>query len=276
MTGKVVARSWSASFEDTFTAPTLASAWSEQVRGRESVYAPRTCARTDASAHRVEGGVLKLGVILDPQLADQRCHYTSEGVAGEQSFILTSQIATENSYSFTHGIAAARIKPQQAKGMHSGFWLLPQDVAAFTAGADPSLGTEMDVMEFFGEAPSGRETIGSHIHHYLSNVESVKRGGLFRDARLALSDGADWWDEFHVFSMEWTPEHYIFRVDGREYYRETNDISMVNQYLVLSMLASDYELDELTADELGDTADVDWVRVWDATSTSSRKAARQR
>jgi hypothetical protein len=48
---------------------------------------------------------------------------------------------------------------------------------------------------------------------------------------------------------------------------------------VLSNLTSDYELGELTADELGDTAQVDWVRVFDATSrqtsrvTSGRKAS---
>ena len=110
------------------------------------------------------------------------------------------------------------MKPQQARGMHSGFWLLPEG-SKFTDG-DASAGTEIDVMEFFGETPNGRETIGSFVYYYEADWRSMKHGGLFRDARQSLSDGASWWDEFHVFSMEWTPEHYIFRVDGREYYRE--------------------------------------------------------
>ena len=70
-------------------------------------------------------------------------------------------MATEHTLLFRHGIAAARIKPQQAKGMHSGFWLLPEGTR-FTDG-DPSAGTEIDVMEFFGMTPRGRETIGSFV-----------------------------------------------------------------------------------------------------------------
>jgi beta-glucanase (GH16 family) len=118
--------------------------------------------------------------------------------------------------------------------------------------------------------PNGRETIGSFVSYYEPGWRNVKHGALFREARQALGEGARWWEEFHVFSVEWTPEHYIFRVDGREYHRETNAVSLAQQYLVLSMLASDHELAELTADELDDTAQVDWVRVYDAASTTSR------
>jgi beta-glucanase (GH16 family) len=87
-----------------------------------------------------------------------------------------------------------------------------------------------------------------------------------------LDPRRDWWDEFHVFSVEWTPTEYVFRIDGRELYRETDAVSQAQQYLVLSMLASDYELDELTADEIGrDTAQVDWVQVFDATSSEAAR-----
>ncbi len=275
VTGKVASRTWSTAFQDTFSAATLdAAVWSDQKRERESVYAPRTCARTDPSTRRVEGGVLHLGVGVDPTMAGQTCHYTTPEGSGDQSYLVTSQIATENSYLFTHGIAAARIKPQQAKGMHSGFWMLPQD-SKFTE-YDPSAGTEVDIMEFFGQAPSGRETIGSFVSYYEPGWKAVKTGELFSEARQALGAGASWWDEFHVFSMEWTPESYIFRVDGREYYREARAVSMAQQYLVLSMLSSDYELSQLTADELSQSAEVDWVQVWDATSSVSGRAPRLR
>ncbi len=275
VTGRVASRAWTPAFQDTFSSSALDSnVWSDQKRERESVWAGRTCARTDASARRVDGGVLHLGVALDPTMLGQTCHYTTPEGSGDQSYLVTSQVATENSYLFTHGIAAARIKPQQAKGMHSGFWMLPQD-SKFTDN-DPSAGTEIDVMEFFGESASGAETIGSFVSYYEPGWKAVKTGELFGEARQALGAGADWWNEFHVFSMEWTPANYIFRVDGREYYREPRAVSMAQQYLVLSMLSSDYELDELTADELDDTADVDWVQVWDATSTTSGRAPRMR
>lgn len=275
LTGRVVARAWSPAFEDTFSGTTLdATVWNDQRREHESVYAPRTCARTDAAARRVEGGVLKLGIALDPERLDQRCQYTTDTETGEQSYLLTSQVSTENTRLFRYGIVAARMKPQQAKGMHSGFWLLPEGTK-FTDG-DPSAGAEIDVMEFFGSKPNGRETIGSFVSYYNPGWQSVKRGGMFREARRALSDGANWWDEFHVFSLEWTPTEYIFRVDGREYHREPNAVSQAQQYLVLSMLASDHELSDLTADELDDTAEVDWVRVYDARSTTASRSTRAR
>jgi hypothetical protein len=62
----------------------------------------------------------------------------------------------------------------------------------------------------------------------------------------------------------------VFRVDGREYYRLPEAVSLAEHYLVLSMQAVDYELKHLTRDEFDDTAQVDWVRVYDAASRTSR------
>ena len=181
-TGRVAARDWTPTFEDTFSGASLdAGVWNDQAREHESVYAPRTCARTDPAARRVEGGVLHLGIALDPARLDQRCAYVSTRGAGEQSFLLTSQVATEHTRLFGHGIAAARIKPQRAKGMHSGFWMLPQDTDF--ADGNPAAGTEIDVMEFFGETPQGRETIGSFVSYYEPGWRSVKHGSS--SARLA-------------------------------------------------------------------------------------------
>lgn len=266
-TDRVQTATWHTSFEDTFDGDTLdASVWNDQVRMHESVWAPRTCGRSDPTARRVSGGVLHLGIALDPALADRPCSYTHPTGSGTHDYFLYSQLATEHTRLFRHGVFAARIKVQQARGMHSAFWMLPRD-RRFKEG-DPSGGTEVDVMEYFGERPSGRDTIGSFIHYYDPGWVLAKRGGLFQQARRVLDRDERWWDEFHVFSVEWTPEHYVFRVDGREYYRETEAVSLAEHYLVLSMQAVDYELEHLTRDEYDDTARVDWVRVYDATPTS--------
>ena len=271
-TGTVTTSRWQPEFEDTFAGSTLnSSVWNDQQREHESVYAPRTCARVDAAARRVQDGVLHLGIAADPARAGVDCNYVNNGVAGTSSYLLNSQVATEYTRSFRHGIVAARIKPQRAKGMHSGFWLLPQGTT-YVDGV-PEGGTEIDVMEFFGENGRGTETIGSHVHYYEKNWEKVSLGSNFATARRSLSRGSSWWDEFHVFSVEWTAHAYIFRIDGREYYREAKAVSQVPQYLVLSNLTSDYELDELTGDELDNTAQVDWVRVFDATSRQSSRVS---
>ncbi len=274
--GSVTTSRWTPEFEETFSGTTLdTSVWNDQKREHESVYAPRTCARVDPAARRVGEGVLHLGVALDPALQGQPCSYTSTRTSGTSPYLLNSQVATEHTRFFQHGIVAARIKPQRAKGMHSGFWLLPSGTK-YTDGV-PAMGTEIDVMEFFGETGRGTESIGSHVHYYEANWSKVSYGNFFRSTRNALtSSRRNWWDEFHVFSVEWTPSEYIFRVDGREYYRETKAVSQSMQYLVLSNLTSDYELGELTADELGDEAQVDWVRVFDATSRESARVTRGR
>ncbi|WP_374458093.1 family 16 glycosylhydrolase [Nocardioides sp.] len=274
--GSVTTTRWTPEFEDTFSGTTLDPAvWNDQKREHESVYAPRTCARVDPSARRVGGGVLQLGVALDPARLGQPCSWTSTRASGTSPYLLNSQVATEYTRFFQHGIVAARIKPQRAKGMHSGFWLLPSGTK-YTDGV-PAMGTEIDVMEFFGETGRGTESIGSHVHYYEANWQKVSHGDFFRSTRNALtSSRRNWWDEFHVFSVEWTPTEYIFRVDGREYYRETQAVSQSMQYLVLSNLTSDYELNELTSGELGDTAQVDWVRVFDATSRESARVTRGR
>lgn len=274
--GSVTTARWSPEFEDTFSGTTLDPAvWNDQKREHESVYAPRTCARVDPAARRVGDGVLRLGVAADPARLGQPCSYTTPRTSGTSPYLLNSQVATEYTRFFQHGIVAARIKPQRAKGMHSGFWLLPSGTK-YTDGV-PAAGTEIDVMEFFGETGRGTETIGSHVHYYEANWDKISYGNFFRATRNALtSSRRNWWDEFHVFSVEWTPKEYIFRVDGREYYRETQAVSQSMQYLVLSNLTSDYELGELTADELSDTAQVDWVRVFDATSRESARVTRGR
>jgi beta-glucanase (GH16 family) len=274
-TGQVTTSRWTPAFEDTFSGTALdTTVWNDQRREHESVYAPRTCARVDAAARRVEGGVLHLGVAADPARAGLPCDYATTRTSGTSPYLLNSQVATEHTRSFRHGIVAARIKPQRAKGMHSGFWMLPQGTT-YVDGV-PAAGTEIDVMEFFGETGRGDETIGSHVHYYEPGWDKVSLGDMFPAARRSLAGNRSWWQEFHVFSVEWTPREYIFRIDGREYYREAKAVSQVPQYLVLSNLTSDYELGELTADELGDTAQVDWVRVFDATSRQSSRVTHGR
>ena len=274
MTGSVTTRAWRPSFEDTFSGTTLDPVWNDQRREHESVYAPRTCARVDAAARTVGGGVLELGVALDPALAGTPCSYSTARMSGTSPYVLNSQVATEFTRTFRHGIIAARIKPQRAKGMHSGFWMLPAGTTY--VDGDPSGGVEVDVMEFFGETGRGTEAINSHIHYYEPGWDKVSLGDSFPATRRVLGKGRSWWDEFHVFSVEWTPREYVFRVDGREYYRERTAVSQAQQYLVLSNLTSDYELHELTPDEMDDAAQVDWVRVFDASSSRSTRTTRGR
>ena len=74
-----------------------------------------------------------------------------------------------------------------------------------------------------------------------------------------------WFEDYHVFSVEWTPEEYIFRIDGQETWRTSKGISHQPEYPILSLLSSDYELDNLgKTSNLPQTMDVDWLKFWEA------------
>jgi beta-glucanase (GH16 family) len=270
-TGTVRTQRWRTSFEDTFSGSSLdTSVWNDQVREHEGTYGPRTCARVDGSARSVGDGVLRLGVAADPARPGQTCSWDWGSAAGTSAYYLNSQVATEHTVHVQHGIVAARMKLQRADGMHSALWLLPRGTTYVES--DPSQGAEIDVMEFWGDKGTKRgTTIGSFVTYRGPKFVAHRYGSKFREARRALSRGRDWWDEFHVFSVEWTPSEYIFRVDGREYYREDRGVSQVPQYLVLSMQTADYELPDLDAADLDDHAEVDWIRVYDAASQLSAR-----
>jgi hypothetical protein len=258
----VRARRWRPDFEDTFSGSRLDTAvWNDQEREHETTLAPRSCALVDPGARSVGGGVLHLGVALDPARAGWPCDYDWKGSVGRSPYLLTTQVATENTYHVQYGTIAARIKPQRADGMHSAFWMLPRDSRFVTD--DPAQGAEIDIMEFWGDTGRRAETIGSFVTWHGPGWSSLSHGGKFPAARRSLGPDREWWQEFHVFSVEWTPEEYVFRVDGREHYRESRAVTQVPGYLVLSMLAADYELEDLDAADLDDTAEVDWVQVWE-------------
>ena len=153
-------------------------------------------------------GALRLGVQRDPAYAIDSCTWNNPttGASGTESYYLNAHIGTQGTYSFRYGVAAARVKFQEPRGMHGAFWL--QD----SGEAEGTIGAEIDTVEFFGK---GYTNGGIASFIYPSQGEEV--GGTQPDAAKALTGPRDnWWDRYHVFSVEWTPEEYVFRIDGVE------------------------------------------------------------
>ena len=61
--------------------------------------------------------------------------------------------------------------------------------------------------------------------------------------------------------MEWTPEKYVFFVDGYKFYEVTIGVSQIPEYLILSMEAPN-ELSELKKAVFPDVFVVDYVKVY--------------
>jgi beta-glucanase (GH16 family) len=66
---------------------------------------------------------------------------------------------------------------------------------------------------------------------------------------------------FHTFGLEWTPDHYVFFVDGYRFYEVTNSVSHIYEYLILSMKAPS-DPKELNDAVLPDVFVVDYVKVY--------------
>lgn len=256
-TNSVRARTFATLFKDEFSGTRVdTSKWSDQ-----KTLAPaymRMCSRLSPRVRTVGAGVLNLGVAPDPTRAGRPCTWQLNGRSGSHPYMWNTQLYTGGKFDFTYGYAAARIKMHLDKGMHASFWLQPANW--YTPG-QPARGTEIDVVEFFGRTTRD-STIGSFVHWYDTANEHRKLGGLFPYANTLKSAAETWSSAYHVFSVEWTKDAYVFRVDGREFFRETQVVSRSPEYLLLSMLTSDYELEKLTPATMRQRAKVDWVRVW--------------
>ena len=243
-------------FTDEFSGTSLGSAWADRLQGY-SAESGRTCSESDPRAVQVGGGTVRLSVLSDP---DQAAKCTYEGK--QYDYRLNGHIGTEGAQSFTYGYAAARIKFQKERGQHGAFWMQPASREAEEGDAKLT-GAEIDVIEWFGEnQPQGGLT--SFAYHYpddgAEGVTGEKVGGFLKHPDQY---GADWADKYHVFSVEWTPESYIFRIDGHETFRTSEGVSGQPEYLILSLLSSDYELANLDEDKLPQAMSVDWVRYWE-------------
>jgi beta-glucanase (GH16 family) len=239
---------------DEFSGSSLSKSWT--YRGR--TYEPqsfRSCSRGSAGAVQVGAGALRLSVLRDPTRTTL-CPALKRGeIAGHYAYRLNGHIGTDKGFSFRYGVAAARIKYPPLRGQHGSFWMQP--VGGMFPG---STGHEIDVTEFFG-AVSHRSGLFSYIHRY-EGGRVVKTGVNVPDTFLhGPRDG--WGKNFHVFSVQWTPRWLVFRIDGKVTWRIGGRISQVRQYLILSLLSSDYELPNITDGQLPQHMYVDWVRVWE-------------
>ena len=243
-------------FTDEFSGSTLSPMWG--MRGQD--YEPtskRVCSKGDPSAVKVGGGALRLSVIKDRSRSG-KCTAVSRKQTKKISYRLNGHVGTGGGlFSFRYGVAAARIKMQKLQGQHASFWMQP--VGENHPG---SAGHEIDVIEYFGDKhPQGGLT--SFIHWY-KGQRLIKTGSWIKNSTTFLKNKRDGWSKnYHVFSVQWTPKVLIFRIDGKETWRTSARVSKSQQYLILSLLASDYEALEMPDKKLPQHMYVDWVRVWE-------------
>lgn len=257
-TGEAADR-WSMIFQDQFSRSSLdTSVWQTRAPYYDKS-SQRKCSKASPKMAKVGSGVLTLKVKKDGSRRGDVCKWRKPGTSKRFKFpyYLNGHIGTDQSFDFRHGVAAARVKFQKPRGMHGSFWLNTSNAP------EGRRNVEIDTVEFFGK---GYKDGGlAQFLHY----KGRKIGGVQKAANDVLKGGDNWWKKYHVFAVEWTPQGYSFRIDGQETYRTTKAVSDKQVIVILSLLSSDWELDDMSKAGKG-SSKVDWVRVWQDQGNAAR------
>lgn len=233
---------WQKTFSDEFSGSTVnTKAWSPH--NDALYYGPRMCASTYPDMRSVEDGNLVMVTDVATPARAAKARAKAECKYGVYDGAVVS---TENSYHFQYGVVAARMKFSPDPGQHGALWL---------QSYEPN-GGEIDILESFGY----KRGVQNKTHRVLPDGSIVSEGGYIPN-NTPKTDRA-WWDEYHVVSVEWTQDEYIFRVDGVETMRTSKGISQAKAFLMISWGSSDWELPRMKASNLPSKTYVDWVRVW--------------
>lgn len=139
------------------------------------------------------------------------------------SEIHTGMIGTQGKFETTYGYFECRVKMQPSQGHWSAFWLQSPEIKG--VGDPGRYGCEIDIFECF-EPQKG---LVEHNLHWDGYGRDHKHKGSGDRKVAGLLDG------YHTFGLEWTPEEYIFYIDGKQSWRTDAAVSHRDQYLVLSL-----------------------------------------
>jgi hypothetical protein len=262
----VTQKVWKLTFSDDFDLGYLdPSKWAYRQLGVKP-YGNRMCSQSRPEAVSVYDGELHLRVIRLaslPGATTKSCphgFFANGHISTVNDGTDTSNTAIGGGFSTKYGILSARLKFPGPPGQHGSFW--SQGLSGGTTGNPAVDGAEIDTAEYYGD---GRRDGGlSHLVHWHTAAGALHSSGGVVNADRLLPPGQEWSSAMHVYSVQWSPTGYVFRVDGHETFRTTKAVSEVPQFLILSLLTSDWELAKLKAPY--DQMDVDWVRVWTPSS----------
>lgn len=118
-------------------------------------------------------------------------------------------------FAFTYGRVEVRAKLPTGIGTWPAIWMLSKNIDEDGAYWDnqgygttnwPACG-EIDILEHWGKNPN---YVQSAVHNTSSYGDKVENIGGQNVENVS--------DQFHIYSMEWTDEKIVFRVDGAEHY----------------------------------------------------------
>jgi len=151
-------------------------------------------------AQGAENGALVIRAVYKPGFVTPQ---------GRKFDFISGRIDTRGKFEFAHGTAAARMKLPAGPGYWPAFWTLGN-------GAWPATG-EIDIMENVGEPDW--TSVALHGRGYSGETPLVNK--FFFDPKTDIT-------AWHIYSVDWTDQSLVFRIDGQVTYRATR--AMVEHY----------------------------------------------
>jgi beta-glucanase (GH16 family) len=212
---------------------------------------PRRGAQNAADAVAVAGGVLTITT------------YTEGGVH------FTGFLDTARRFLTTYGWFEARIRFESSPGEWGAFWLQSPTMGT-PVGNVGVAGAEIDVVEHRATEAAGADIANSyainlHWDGYGAAHKHVGGRGIPAAGAEPLQGG------WHAYAVLWTPERYVFFLDGVEQWETREGVSHRAEFIKLTCEVQDSSwAGHVPAGGYGPRGrsgtrmQVDWVRVWQA------------
>ncbi len=138
----------------------------------------------------------------------------------------TAMLATKRQ--FLYGKFEARVAFTNQSGSWSAFWL-QSDAMGTLIGNPQQSGMEIDVVETLTQDGRAHENL-----HWDGYGTSHKQAGTIT-SDLGVNSG-----NYHLYTLEWTPQFYKFYVDGQLTWTYTANVSQHSEYIILSSEVMNY------------------------------------
>lgn len=181
---------------------------------------------------------LGTGEIFDPSMVSFdgnnmiiSTEYRTEGSKGA-GWYTYGIMNTVEYMKFSTGYYEVRCKFPAAKGMWSAFWMMTEGSAGVNTVAQDTLGefTEIDIMESFYYGEQYENSTINTVHHWIpekQDYDSVRVGKYFIDTNP--------YEEYNTYGVMWTPDEFIFYINGKESGRTSNGATLDAARMLLTV-----------------------------------------
>ncbi|MFW6162731.1 MAG: glycoside hydrolase family 16 protein [Planctomycetota bacterium] len=169
-------------------------------------------------------------------------------------------VRTKGKFEHAFGYYVARMKLQEQPGHWSAFWMFGPGVTKVGHGGMD--GTEIDIME----KPWLDDRVQHTLHWDGYGEHHQSKGHVSRNPGVMKG--------WHTFALLWTPDEYVFSVDGKERWRSSaGGVCQRPLYLKISDEAKfGGWAGDIRKAALPDAFFVDYVRVYDLVDATTGKA----